>query len=180
MPTTSLGIRYPTMKEVIDAADFQATADDIDALLLALATKRSLVRNRLGAHITGASNSVAVATDVDLVFNTEVWDVGGISNLGVNNQIMTLTSGIWFVAGVALAASWTTVDAARVGVTLNGALHTAHQLSRNTQTLAYIRTAGVIVSGADGDQIGLRAHWNGTGGPAGFSPRLTALRIRPL
>lgn len=180
MPATSLGIRYPSMKEVIDAADFQTMAEDIDSLLFALNTKRSLARKRLSSSITGSANSVAVTTLQNLVFTTETWDVGGLANLGVNNDRMTVPSGVYLVLGSAFITGWTTVDFARLAVTHNGTIHTGHQLSRNSLISANLQVTALVVNGADGGILRLQAYWAGTGGPADWIPKMTALRLRPI
>lgn len=179
---TSLGIRYPVLKEVVEASDFQDMAEDIDGIINSLAVKRALIRKRLSAKVRNTLfDSVPAATNVTLTYDTEDWDVGSISDLGVANDRLTLVSGVWLIHGLAFSSSWTTETMGRLSILVNGAtVNAAAHISTTGAIADYVRATGLLISGSDGDYVGLRARWVGTGGPALWSGRLSAIRLRGL
>jgi len=181
MPTTSLGIRYPGPHDVVSATSWQNLASDVDDLLSAVEVKRAAVAKPNSARVLGSgSQTVAVTTPTTVVYTTEDWDIGGLANLGVNNDRITLTTGIWIVTGTIWYTTQTTIAHIEVDLNLNGVQFVQNRVGPfYAGAVPQIQATGIVVSGAPGDFVTMTAGWSGTGGPSTLiQTYLEAVKIR--
>ena len=182
---TSLGIHYPLQNETVDAASWQTMANDIDALLTSLDALRDVAVSRPAAKISGGSTIVAANTDsVMSGFSTESFDTGGYANLGVNNDRLTLPTGIFWCYTVANMSGATTLAMTRTGLLVGGTTIWAMQQQDNYtagHNPSSIRSSGLVVITVASTILQARIRWAGTGGPATFlSQELAAYKVRDL
>jgi len=181
--TTSLGIRYPLQSEIVDATSWQDMADDIDALMTSLDALRDTAVTRPTARITGGSTSVAVNTNVVLSgFNNVSWDNAGYANLGVDDDLLTVSSGIYWAYTKANMSGTTTFTMARISILVSGSVWAMQQQDDYSSTFASdIRSSGLFLVTAASATLQARARWAGTGGPATFSSQeLAVYKVRDL
>src|SRR5688572_1515078 len=128
--TTPLGLRYPYPWETVTAQSYQDLSEDIDAALDALDTMHTQRRVPAQAAVLqgGAGDSVPVSTFTNLTWTIESYDTASLVNLGVNNDRMTLTAGIWFASGWAITSGGTTTNATQLQLHVNTVLHTFHRI----------------------------------------------------
>lgn len=182
---TILGIPYPESVEVIDADQVKDLADAIDALFAAdiLAIQDGL--RPPGARVRSTANQAfANATDVTCVFGAEDYDVGGMANLGVNNERLTIQHDGYYLVngGIRLSATPTTTTELAAWITQNGAGNVLG-LYRSTGHNAGSVSLSVVLQCVAGDVIRLMGRWEGTVSPAqmggtGGGNWLSATRIR--
>lgn len=181
MPTTSLGIRYPGPHDVVDATSWQNLASDVDGLLSAIEVKRAAVAKPPSARVLGSgSQTVAVTTPTTVVYTTEEWDIGGLVNLGVNNDRITLTPGIWIITGTIFYTSQATIAHIEVDLNLNGAQFVQNRIGPfYASAVPQMQATGIVICTVAGDFVSMTAGWSGTGGPAVlFQSYLEAVKIR--
>lgn len=183
---TSLGLRYPFMSEVVDAQSWQDLADDIDAQLTALDVLRDEVLHPQTASVSrflGSLVGLAANTNGLCTFDTENWDVGGLANLGVNNERLTLTQGIWWVQASANIdfGTITTLTYVQAAPLLDGVIMGMAMTDTTTQMPGDTTGFAVVPVFAASGVLQLRVRWNGTGGPATFNDAsLRAVKLRDL
>lgn len=182
---TSLGIQYPLQNEVVDATSWQTMADDIDALLTSLDALRDVAVSRPTAAISGGSTGLAVNTDGVLSgFTVEDFDTGGYANLGVNNDRLTLPTGVFWCQAKANMTGATTIAMTRTGLLVGGTTIWAMQQQDTYAAGANpgnIRSSGIVVITSASTTLQARIRWSGTGGPATFlSQELAAYKVRDL
>jgi hypothetical protein len=155
--TTSLGIRYPFQNETVDEVSWQNMANDIDALLTSLQTLQTAALHPMTCSLSSSGTvGVAPGGSVQQTFATEDWDVGGLANLGVSNNRMTLPTGLWYARYSAFASGYTTITLAHWGLFVGGATIIAEQemdattttsISGHVSSLLYISVANTILQG---------------------------------
>jgi hypothetical protein len=170
--TTVQAFPYPFLNEAATPVSVQNLANQIDTRLTAKDTARSTAMRRDTARINRISGSISLAINTinNQTFDTESWDVGGLANLGVNNERITIVkTGLYYVhgsyIGTAMANTATVIEAA---INRNGTSFIKHKESLSDLGGAgtqdrYIQVAGVKSLTA-GDIIQLQAFWNGSGG----------------
>jgi hypothetical protein len=181
MPTTSLGIRYPSPYDTVDATSWQNLASDVDGLLTALGTKRDAALKPSSARVLGPGTQTVPATTPTVVtYTIEEWDVGGIANLGVNNDRLTLTPGFWYVQGMIWYDGITNPNHTEVDITLNTV-----QVAQNRIGPIYsgycMQAAILIPVTTAGDFVQMVAGWSGAGGPSTLiRATMDAIKLRNL
>ena len=181
---TPLGIRYPFQGETVTATSWQNTANDIDGLLTQLDVLRDTSVSKLSASVSGGTAVTATGVTATVtVFTNENWDKGGYANLGVNNDRLTVTPGIYWTQCRANLTTVTTITSARAGILVGGAtLWNATTL--DTQPFSNsgsCNSTGIIVVTAPATILQIQVRWVGTGGPGNWvSCRLEAYKVRDL
>lgn len=182
--TTSLGLRYPLPSETVTAQSYQDLAEDIDSVLDTIDLLETKARVPQMAMVTlfGSTVSVPQAVHTLITFDIENIDNASIANLGVNNDRLTLSAGIWFVNGYALASGGTTVTAVQLQFYVNTVLHSFNRIDDSSAfTTKNITAQSVVKAPVNGTILQMYAFWSGTGGPATWSsPTLRVYRIREL
>jgi hypothetical protein len=169
--TTSLGIRYPLMTEVVSASAWQDFADDVDTALTNLETLRTGALQRMSVSLSSATQTTtpASATDAQNRYDTIDWksDTSITVNLvspGVYSYVQ-LPAGVWFIRASATASGWTTMTMFRSGI-WNNAGTTQYQLGSSATitggTTTKTTAAGVVMLPVATNMIGL-VRWVGTG-----------------
>lgn len=185
---TPLGLHYPLQGETVDAASWQTLANDIDGLMTTTQTLRTAAFKPPTASI-GNNGSLAVSTasggSTIMLYNVVHWDNASLVNLGVNNDRITVTPGVWHVRFTTTLSSVTTVTYARAlildtaGTTWGFAqmdavaVGQAGAITVNAYVVNFAATVGIqgLVS------------WVGTGGPGswvGTGAELQVSRIRTI
>lgn len=181
--STSLGLRYPLPWETVTAQSYQDLAEDIDSVLDTIDLLETKARVPPMAMVTlfGSNVTVPQAVHTVVTFDSEVMDNANLSNLGVNNDRLTLSAGVWFVNAYALATGGTTTTAVQLQFYVNTVLHSFNRIDDSSFVTKNITAQSVVKASVDGTILQLYAFWSGTGGPATWvSPMLRVYRIREL
>lgn len=101
--TANFGWRYPLPGELATADATARLAYDMDATYTSIDTLRTQALHRSTASISSTSTqSVTKSTLTKLTFTTTNWDTDTMSNLGTNNDRLTVkTAGLYYVTAVA-------------------------------------------------------------------------------
>lgn len=169
MPVTdTFALRYPGPYDVVDATSWQNLATDIDAAMSTVDAKRALAAKPKSARILNDSTQLLTNGVLTvLTFSTEDWDIGGLANLGVNNDRLTLGTGLWLVVGGLTFFGMTVIDHVQVNITVNGVIYSEHRIGRiYNSAIPVNQVSGLVVGTLATDYVGLTVGWNGTGGPA--------------
>lgn len=179
---TPLGLRYPYPWETVTAQSYQDLAEDIDSVLDSLDLLHTSVRVPAQAAIlhAGAGTSVTQAVTTNLTFDTESYDTASLANLGVNNDRLTLSSGIWFANGWAFTTGGTTTSGTQLQLMLATALHTFHRIDNSSFTGKSINVQGLLHVPINGTILQMAGAWFGTGGPQTWFARLQVWKVREL
>lgn len=181
--TTSLGIRYPFMSEVVDATSWQDMAEDIDALMTSLDTIRDLAVGHPTARITGGTASAASATTTTVTnYSAVTWDTAGYANLGVNPSQLTVPPGIYFVGASILGGSVTTLAMSRLQVITGATVWGGQMVDITGSTSVGISCPATLVyTTAPTTAIQASVRWQGTGGPSLYTfGTLQVMQVRAL
>ena len=180
--TTSLGIRYPFQSETVTAQSWQNMADDIDGLLTSLQTLQTAALHPETASISSSgTTNPASGASVQQTFATEDWDVGNLANLGVSNNRLTLSSGLWYARYSSFLSGYTTITVAHWGLLVGGTTVVAEQEMDSTTTtsvggtvssLVYASAAGTILQG--------NFIWIGTGTGALGTATMQVYKLREV
>jgi len=181
---TPLGLRYPLQGETVDATSWQNLAEDIDTLMTQLDGLRDANLRPITASVTGSGGSAVTATGVDgvLTYNLESWDTANLANLGVNNDRLTLSTGIWFArANTSFLSGTGAITFTRTGLLLGGVLWQSMEMSTATSVTGNMVATGCLVVTVAGTILQQRVRWNGAGGPGTWSGgTLQVYKIREL
>jgi hypothetical protein len=179
---TSLGLRYPFPWETVSAQSYQDLAEDIDGVLDGLDLLRTQARVPEMAIVSwsGAGTSVTQGVTTTMTYAFEQVDTANLANLGVNNDRLTLSAGIWLINAYVSITGGTTTSGTQLQFHLNTALHSFHRIDNsnfpskeiNGQTLMYVPVDGAILQ--------VNGAWFGTGGPQTWFPFVQAWKIREL
>lgn len=180
--TTSLGLRYPMPWETVTAQSYEDLANDIDNVLDVLDALRTQARVPEMALVTypGGGTSVAQGVTTLLTYGTEVVDTANLANLGVNNERLTLSAGIWFVNAYAITSGGTTTSGTQLQFHLNTALHSFHRIDNSNFPSKEINGHTLMWVPIDGSILQVNAAWFGTGGPMTWFASLQAWKVREL
>ncbi|RPJ37798.1 MAG: hypothetical protein EHM35_06005 [Planctomycetaceae bacterium] len=153
---------------MVDATSWQNLATDIDAAMTTIDAKRVLAIRPSSARILNDSTQLLTNSVLaTLAFATEDWDNGGLANLGINNDRLTLTPGIWLVAAGVRPFGMTNVTHVEIQVSLNGVTNFQHRIGPlYSGATPVIQTHGLLVVTASTDYVTALTAWSGTGGPA--------------
>jgi hypothetical protein len=179
---TSLGLRYPYPWETVTAQSYQDLAEDIDGVLDGLDLLRTQARVPEMAIVqwSGAGTAVAQGVTTVLTYATEVVDTANLANLGVNNDRLTLSAGIWLVNCYCSITGGTTNTGTQLQFHLNTVLHSFHRVDNSNFTSKEINGQTLIYVPIDGSILQVNAAWFGTGGPMTWLPYLHAWKVREL
>ena len=178
---TPLGLRYPLPWETVTAQSFQDLSEDIDGVLDNLDVLRTSARvPQMASVFMPASTSVPQGVTTALTFTSELVDTANIVNLGVNNDRMTLGAGLWFCTGHAFLSGATTNTGTQLHFNLNSALVAFHRIDDTSFVTHGIMVQALIYVPTPGSILQLMGTWFGTGGPASWSGRMDAWRVRGL
>jgi hypothetical protein len=183
---TSLGIRYPLEGETVTAQSWQDMADDIDALFTDLDTLRIAGLNRATASVSSSPagvGGIVSGTTTTMTYTIEDWDTGGYANLGVNNDRLTLPTGLYFMrfsTFLGIPSTINDITLVRYFLNLNGiaiaSIETDENSSitnNNTVTCVYpVMSASSSLTGS--------CRFNGTGTATMAGASLQAYKIREL
>jgi hypothetical protein len=180
--TTSLGLRYPFPSETVTAQSYQDLAEDIDSVLDTLDALRTQARVPEMAIVQwpGGGTSVTQGVTTTLTYGTEVVDTAGLANLGVNNDRLTLSAGIWLINGWASISGGTTTSGTQLQFHLNAALHSFHRIDNSSFPSKETNGQALIHVAAAGSILQMNAAWFGTGGPQTWFASLHAWKVREL
>lgn len=182
MPVTDrFSLRYPGPYDVVSATSWQNLASDIDAAFTLVDAKRVLAVTPKSARIlNNSTQTMAVSTPTGITFSTEEWDNGGLANLGVNNDRLTLGTGIWLVCGGLRFSGMTNVGHVEASVRLNGVTSAQYRIGGiYSGATPIIQATALIVCTAVTDYVDFVCAWSGTGGPAtALAAYLQATKIR--
>jgi hypothetical protein len=193
-PTPNKGIRYPTASSVVDPADIQTMAQDMDTALTADDSLRTLALHRPACHITNSVGAISIAKGVTFTFtfDTIKFDTtGGAVNLSGspgNQRITPNTAGLWLFIGYHQLNATSGITASEVTISKNG-LTSAGNIRRykvygpwvtSSGTLLPHMVSGAFVMNGTTDYVNLMTFWAGS--PAGplntfNAPRLQAILI---
>lgn len=180
--TTPLGLRYPLPWETVTAQSFQDLSEDIDAALDALDIIETQARvPQQASVINGAGgNSVPVNVGTTLTYTIEEYDTGNLADLGVNNDRLTLSAGIWFVNGKASTSGGTTTSGTHLQLHVATVLTAFHRIDNSTIVGKDIALQALIKIPVNGTIIQLIGIWTGTGGPQTWVAQLQTWKVRAL
>lgn len=182
MPVTSnYGLRYPGPYDTVDATSWQNLATDIDTVMSTVEAKRLAAAKPPSARIFNDSTQLLVqGVPATITFVTEDWDVGGLANLGVNNDRLTLGTGVWLVSAGMRFFGMTNVNEVEVNITVNGVNYCQYRIGGlYAGAIPITQVTGLVVATAPTDYVTMVAAWVGTGGPAtALGGWLQALKIR--
>lgn len=185
---TSLGIPYPLQGETVDSTSWQDMATAVDALFTQLDALGTLATHRPTASVssTGAVTGIASGSSLTQLFGTEDWDTGGYANLGVNNDRLTLDTGIFYVRYNVLVTptnSATNITLVRSHILLDGLTISAvetDQAETDNGSAGQVATAMMVVFNNGAILQGFYT-FIGTGGTAfSGSATLQVYKIREL
>lgn len=179
---TPLGIRYPLPWETVTAQSYEDMANDIDGVLDGLDLLRTQARVPEMALVDwgGVSTSVPQGVTTTLTYAFEDFDTAGLANLGVNNDRLTLSAGLWFVNAWASTSGGTTNTGTQLQLHLNTALHSFHRVDNSSFTSKDINVHGLLYVPVGAAVLQANAAWFGTGGPMTWFPYLFAWKVRNL
>jgi hypothetical protein len=189
---TPLGLRYPYQGETVDATSWQNLANDIDGLMTTVQGLRDKAFRPPTASIGNSGGNVLPVTTAsgattNMLYNVTNWDTGGLVNLGVNNDRITVGPGLWWVRStVSLLDSWTTLTFMRVVISDTTATNWAAAQVDTVTTPAVagaVTVNAVVVNRAATLGITSLVAWFGTGGPARWAQgtaNLQVYRIREI
>jgi hypothetical protein len=180
--TTPLGLRYPLPWETVTAQSFQDLSEDIDAALDALDLIRTQARVPEQASVIqgGAGNALTQAVTTTLTYTIELYDTGGLSNLGVNNDRLTLSAGLWFCNGWAISSGGTTTTGSQLQLQVATVMTAFHRVDNSSFTGKNMNVQALLKIPVDGTILQLAGVWFGTGGPQTWSARLQVWKVREL
>jgi hypothetical protein len=182
MPVTdTFALRYPGPYDVVDATTWQNLATDIDSAMSTVDAKRATAVKPNSARVL--NNSTQLLTNgvlAILTFTAEDWDNGGLANLGVNNDRLTLGTGLWLVSGGLTFLGMTVVTHVELHVMVNGVSYCQQRIGPLYNGAApIVQVTGLLLATAATDYVTIQAGWSGTGGPAtAFSGYLQATKMR--
>lgn len=112
--TTSQGLRYPYLDEVVTSVQQRNLAEDLDTQLTTDNTALTAGLHRPSARATrSASLNAPGNTSVKTTWATEVYDTDTMINLGTNNDRMTVkTAGLWIFGFTLTPTNWGTTHIA--------------------------------------------------------------------
>jgi hypothetical protein len=163
-------------------------ATAVDALFTQLDALGTLATHRPTASVssTGAVTGIASGSSLTQLFGTEDWDTGGYANLGVNNDRLTLDTGIFYVRYNVLVTptnSATNITLVRSHILLDGLTISAvetDQAETDNGSAGQVATAMMVVFNNGAILQGFYT-FIGTGGTAfSGSATLQVYKIREL
>lgn len=178
--TPVYGIVYPCGDDTIDTGIFQEFAESLDAAFVAGQAELDAATKRPTAQVYQnglVAIAITAATDTTCTYTTEVFDNGGMANLGVNNDRLTIVVGgvYWVELMIQITGGFTTLTSQSAILQVNGSdfyRYKSRALSIAADGFAHF---SIPVNLYPGDTLIGRARWTGTGGPAAIGlRRLTA------
>lgn len=121
--TTTQGLRYPYLDEVITSVSQKNLADDIDGALDTDDTALQLGLHRPSARLTRSASQTSTGNAaVNPTWAVEVYDTDTMGNIGTNNERMTIkTAGLWMFGATLLPTGYGASHVAwHLGITKNG------------------------------------------------------------
>lgn len=168
--TPNWGIPYPCSGSTIDPDVFCQFSSGIDTAITQVSQLADVAANPPNVQVsrTGSAQTFAVNVAANIQWTTEVYDNGGMADLGGDNTILTVqTPGLYWVAltfgGIANFTTWTRYQAQ---ITQNAVARISRKFIIDTGAALFSDNSihGVLVCQA-GDLIRGSYLWNGTGGP---------------
>lgn len=176
--TPDLGLPFPYLDEVVDAADVEALADAVDTELAASIAAATLTTERPAALVKRTSGTQAFSTGAgaaSLTYNTEIFDNDGMANLGVNNERLTVvTPGVYLISAfwfLDTSYNVTTVTSSRATITINGSI-----LAGRTARFTLGGAFGIMHRLSAADIIRAQYTWTGSGSPKNITQAALAAR----
>lgn len=183
---TPLGLRYPYQNETVDAQSWQNLATDIDTELTVVQGLRTKAFQVPTASVGNSGSDVLPVTTASgattfMLYNVVNWDNAGLTNLGVNNDRITVGPGLWWTRfTVNVLDSWTTLTYMRIGI-----IDTTAQIwslgQVDTVTVPAIAgpvTVNTLITNRAAS-LGIQGlvSWVGTGGPARWAHSTSNLQV---
>lgn len=176
--TASKGIRYPLMGEAPDPQAVMAMVFDLDAVATAEDALRATALTQRGAGLANTTGSISVAknTAFKFTFNVTMFDPNGLTNIGVNNDRITIiTPGLYlFGACWAIQPGATGLTQFEVSIAKNTTAAPAvpNFRRRKTGPTTFGTSTAITVMHplvmANGDFVTMQTFWNGSmAGPLG-------------
>jgi len=165
------------MGEAINAATFASFATAVEAAVSGVDVLRTLSLNRDSALVAASvGTNVAVGVATTITYDTEQWDVGGLANLGVSNDRLTIQrNGVYmFRFGSNSEVAATTMTSCAVIITKNAVAFAERKQDITAGTSTHGVQASAMSSCVAGDIIRVQYLWTGTGGPLAITARLGA------
>lgn len=163
MPATTIpfGLPYPLPADPPNAQGIQNLAEAVDTQVGVVAAQVEAARTLPGVYVTGGVQPTASGVLTQMVFNLEVFDTGGMSDLiAFPNSILIPQAGTYAVIASAGLASNTAGDR-HVEVRANGL--TIDYVNSPTVTAAgfpYQEQIGLITPFSPGDRLSLHVRQN--------------------
>jgi hypothetical protein len=172
--TTSQGITYPCIADIMSAAAWQTMVTTMETALLATQAAATAGLNRPTAQLsrTTTTQNVAVTVATVATYDVEDWDTTGLANIAVNNDRFTIAvNGLYFVTGdITYNRAASTIATGRVTFTRNGTRFAAHQHSEFTAGTGNVRATALVACVAT-DIIRMEALWTGATSPNAVTSR---------